>query len=90
MNASTHNSSLVPRDVENILEVYQDIIPTCPFIQVIETLFEYDSIAISILKFFHSVMLNDFSLVVRFFVTKIVYLEPSQNRFIALKMSIFG
>ena len=57
---STHNFSLVARDGENILEVYQDIISTCPSIQVIETPFEYDSIAISILKFFHPVMLNDF------------------------------
>ena len=60
MNASTDNFSLVAQDVENILEVYQDIIPSCPSIQVIETPFEYDSIAISILKFFHPVMLNNF------------------------------
>ena len=60
MNASTDNFSLVAQEIENILEVYQDIIPTCPSIQVIETPFEYDSIAISILKFFHPVMLNNF------------------------------
>ena len=75
-NASTNNFSLVAQNVENILEVYQDIIPTCPSIQVIETPFEYDSIAI--LKFYHPVMLNNFSLV-QFLVTEIVCLEPFQN-----------